>query len=99
MRQSLTDSINALNAEVTDSQGKLASIKTFIEGVPALAAAAVADALAANDVEEDAAAASVEAARQAVSDGVDDTLAAINANPAPGEETPPADTGTTGDGA
>jgi hypothetical protein len=86
MNQKLTDAINDLNAEVADSKGKLASILTFVEGTPALVAAAVAQALADNDVEETQAADSIEAARQTMSDNVDGVLSAIDQNPAPGEE-------------
>lgn len=90
MRQSLTDAISALTAEVEDSTGKLASIEAFVKGVPDLVGAAVGDALAAHDVEEDEAAASIDAARQAMSDRVDETLEAIAANPAPEEVGDPA---------
>lgn len=86
MTEKLTAAIAALQGEVEDTNGKLASIKTFILGVPALAAAAVADALAAHDVEDDAAADAIDAARSAVSDSVDDTISAIDANPTPAEE-------------
>lgn len=83
MNQKLTDAIAALQAETTDTTGKLASIKTFILGIPALVGAAVADALANNDVDEEAAAAAVSEATQTVSDATDDALSAIDANPGP----------------
>jgi hypothetical protein len=83
----LAAAIAAMQEEVTDSTGKLASIKAAILGMPALVAAAVASALAEANVDDDAAADLVDQARQTMSDSVDDTLAAINANPAPGEDT------------
>jgi hypothetical protein len=93
----LQDAIDDLNAEVADSRGKLASIEAHVRGFPAVVAAAVAEALAAvPGLDEAAAAASIDAARSAISDSVDTTLAAIFANPVndnePGAaETPAAD--------
>ncbi len=86
----LTDAVAALIAEVADSTTKLDSIRTFIEGVPALVQTAVAEALANANVEATAAAAAVAEATAAVSGKVDETLAAIDANtgePPLGEET------------
>lgn len=89
MNQKLNDAITALADEVSDSQGKLDSIRTFVQGVPELVAVAVREALAEANVEEAAAADAVDSARQAVSDSVDTTLAAIEANPVAGDEAAP----------
>lgn len=86
MNQKLQDAIDALNAEVADNTGKLASIVAFVKGVPALVGAAVADALAQNNVDEETAAASISDATQTMSDNVDAALSSIDANPNPGEE-------------
>lgn len=76
----LTEAVDALIAEVTDSNTKLDSITAFIEGVPALVTAAVTDALAAANVAEAEAAALIATATAAVSDKVDAALAAVEAN-------------------
>lgn len=90
--QKLDDAVQALVAETAETNGKLDSIETFVRGVPELVATAVADALANANVADDAAADAIDAARAAISDKVDETLDAINANPAPGDQ-PAADTG------
>lgn len=89
MNEALQTAVTDLVAEVQDSTGKLASIKTYLEGVPELVATAVAEALAAHDVAATEAAATIANARTTVSDSVDAALAAINANPGPGEDTTP----------
>jgi peptidoglycan hydrolase CwlO-like protein len=92
MKQELTDAISALNDEVADSQGKLESIKTYLEGLPDVVATAVQKALEAADADEATAAEQVNAARETFSNSVDETLASINENPAPTEtpvEEPP----------
>ncbi len=86
MNQKLKDSVDALVEEVSESNGKLESIRTFLEGVPDLVATAVETALAAADVDSETAAAQVDEAREAVSDNVDATLAAIDANRGKNEE-------------
>lgn len=92
MSQKLTDSVNALIEETADTNGKLESIRTFLTGVPDLVASAVAGALEAANVDDDTAATQIDEARAAISDKVDETLAAIEANPAPGDEpAPPAE--------
>lgn len=78
----LKDAVEKLVAEVADTSGKLESVKTFIEGVPALVGTAVADALAAAAAGEADAAALVEAATASISDKVDAVVAAIDATPA-----------------
>lgn len=89
----LQDAIDDLNAEVADSRGKLASIEAHVRGFPAVVAAAVAEALAAvPGLDEAAAAASIDAARSAISDSVDTTLAAIFANPVNDNEPSAAET-------
>lgn len=88
MGEALRASVDALVAEVAESNGKLESVKAFLVGLPDLVAAAVADALAAANVEEAEAAAQIDAARQAISDEVDAVEAAINAEPAPAPEVP-----------
>lgn len=70
--------VAALLEEVTDSSTKLASAVAFIENVPNLVAAAVADALAAGDVNDEARAAIIDSARASISDQVDAVEAAIN---------------------
>jgi hypothetical protein len=88
MSEKLKAAVEALITEVSDSTTKLESIRTFIVGVPALVGAAVADALANEDVEDDAAADAVTAATEAVSVKVDEALAAIDANTPPVEPQP-----------
>lgn len=90
----LTDAVNGLLAEVSDSNTKLDSIRAFIVGVPALVAAAVADALAAADVEAEEAAGLIDEARTEISDKVDAALNAIDANT--GEDTQPGEDTNTG---
>lgn len=87
MNLKLTAAIRALQEEVTDSTGKLESIRTYLQGVPSLVAAAVAQALADANVSEDEAATAIEEARQTASDAVDSTMLAIVTNPAEGEST------------
>ena len=72
--------VAALVEEVTESNTKLDSALVFVAGVPALVAQAVADALAEADVDDQDAAALIDAARQSISDKVDTVEAAINAN-------------------
>jgi hypothetical protein len=76
----LNDAVTALVAEVAESKGKLESIKTFVEGVPALVGTAVADALAAAAAGEADAVKLVEAATASISDEVDAVFTAIDAN-------------------
>jgi hypothetical protein len=98
MNDKLRTAIDGLTAEVAESNGKLESIKTFVAGVPALVAAAVETALANAEVDAETAATEIDAARQSVSDNVDATLAAIDANPADGdEELPPVSGEPTGE--
>ena len=87
MNQKLSDAVAALIATTNDETTKLDSITTYVKGVPDVVAAAVRDALAAANVDEETAAAQIEAQRTAIAAKVDDTLAAVSAN------TPPTDTG------
>lgn len=80
MNEALTNAVTALTAEVAENQDKLESAVTFIKGTPDLVAAAVRQALADNDVSEEAAAASIEAARASMSDGVDALVSAVSEN-------------------
>lgn len=89
MNDKLRAAIDGLTAEVTDSNGKLNSIRTFVIGVPALVAAAVETALANANVDAETAATEIAAATDAVSSNVDATLSAIDANPADGDEALP----------
>jgi hypothetical protein len=86
MNDKLRAAIDGLTAEVADSNGKLNSIRTFVQGVPALVAAAVETALANAQVDEETAATEIAAATDAVSQNVDATLGAIDQNPAAGDE-------------
>lgn len=83
MSDKLDQAIAENNAATEVELGQLASIKTFLEGLPALVSAAVADALAAANVADDAAAEQIDIARNKVSAAVSDTLDAISANPEP----------------
>jgi hypothetical protein len=83
MNTKLEAALAANNEGTARIVGKLGSIKTFIQGVPALVAAAVADALAQHDVEEAAAADTINQAEATAEAAVDDALSAIDANPAP----------------
>lgn len=85
MSEALKTAVDQLVAETQDSKGKLDSITTFIQGVPALVATAVTAALEAANVDEADAVGIIDQATQTISDSVDSALAAINANPAPGE--------------
>ena len=76
----LTDAVDGLIAEVTDLTTKNESILAFVQGIPALVAAAVTDALAAQGVEAEAAAAAVAAATATISDSTDALVDAVNAN-------------------
>jgi hypothetical protein len=89
MNDKLRTAIDALTAEVADSNGKLNSIRTFVAGIPALVAAAVETALANADVDAETAATEIAAATDAVSQNVDQTLAAIDQNPTPEDEGQP----------
>jgi hypothetical protein len=89
MNDKLRAAIDGLTAEVADSNGKLNSIRTFVQGVPALVAAAVETALANANVDEETAATEIAAATDAVSQNVDATLDAIDQNPAGGDEALP----------
>jgi hypothetical protein len=82
--------VAALVAEVTDSKGKLESLKAAVLNFPNVVAGAVADALAAANVDDATAAAAIDQARTEISDEVDGVLAAADLNPAP------EDTGGTG---
>lgn len=85
MSEALKASVDALVAEVAESNGKLESVRVFLVGLPDLVAAAVADALEAANVEAAEAAIQIDAARNEISSKVDAVEAAISANPAPGE--------------
>lgn len=85
MNDKLQASVDQLVAETQESQGKLASIRTYLTGIPALVAAAVAQALSNANVDDETAAGEIDQARQTISDSVDQTLSAIDANPAPGD--------------
>jgi hypothetical protein len=89
MNDKLRTAIDALTAEVADSNGKLASIRTFVQGIPALVASAVETALANAEVDAETAATEIAAATDAVSANVDATLAAIDQNPTPEDEGQP----------
>lgn len=89
MNDKLRTALDALTAEVAESNGKLNSIRTFVRGVPALVASAVETALANANVEAETAATEIAAATDAVSQNVDATLEAIDENPAEGEEALP----------
>jgi hypothetical protein len=78
LNEKLQTSLDELVAEVADTNGKLDSALVFINGVPDLIADAVADALAQNNVDEEAAAAAVDAAREAISNKSDEVAAAID---------------------
>lgn len=97
MNDKLQTAIDDLTAEVADSQGKLASIRTFIEGVPGLVATAVQTALEAAAVEESQAADLIDQARTTMSDNVDQALSAISENDTGGDDTGTG-TDTTGTG-
>lgn len=86
----LAAALAALTLEAEEQKTQLASVVTYVQNVPALIAAAVADALAkAPGIDEAAAAAAIDAARQSVSDATDGVLAAIVANtPAAPENSP-----------
>ncbi|MBK8189095.1 MAG: hypothetical protein IPK79_01415 [Vampirovibrionales bacterium] len=84
----LTEAIAALTLEAEEQKGQLASVVVYVQGVPGLIAAAVAQALTEGGIDETAAAAAVNAARQAVSDSTDAALAAIAANRPAGEPGP-----------
>lgn len=86
MNDKLTAAIAALTAETADTNGKLASIRTFVMGVPALVASAVETALANADVDQETAATEIAAATDAISQNVDRTLAAIDENPTADDE-------------
>ena len=87
MGEKTNEAVAALVEEVTESTGKLASLEATVRGFPEVVAAAVADALADADVDDEAAAAAIDNARSNISDAVDQALAATDANPAP--EDPP----------
>lgn len=87
MTQKLDEAIANANAAVTEISGELDSVIEYIHnGVPAIVAAAVSDALAAAGVAEDAAADAVNAAVDAVKAKSQATVDAITATP--GEEPP-----------
>lgn len=88
MNEKLQEALQGLVNEVNDSNTKLGSVLLFAQGVPNLVAIAVAEALAAHDVDAEAAAATIDAARNQISDQVDAVVAAVDANTPP-EEVPP----------
>jgi hypothetical protein len=87
MGEKLQAALAELTEEVRDSKTKLQSIDAFVQGVPNLVAKAVADALAAHDVADEEAAATIDAARSEISAEVDSVLSAVRQN------TPDATTG------
>lgn len=80
------EAVDQLLTEAEDAKGKLATLVTFIKGVPALVAAAVADALAAANVDDATAASHIDSAREEFSSAVDEAIGATDVNPAPGDE-------------
>lgn len=86
MNKILEDEITALVGVVGPVTGELASLKTFVLGVPALTAAAVTAALADIDVSEEQKAALVKSARETIQASVQDVFeaAGLNANPGGG---------------
>lgn len=93
MNDKLQTSIDALVADTAATQGKLSSVLTFIQGVPDLVAAAVAQALSNANVADETAAAEVDSARQTIDDSVDQVLSAIDQNPQSGDTGSVADAG------
>lgn len=96
MRDSLTQALAAAQAEVTDIQGKEASTKAWIEGEPERQRAALQAFADEHDIDEDAAAATIQTLSLQLKDSVGATFDAINANPGPAD-TNSSTTGGTGD--
>lgn len=92
MNLKLSAAVAALTQSTAEIAGKLDSIENYVRGVPDVVAAAVADALAQADVDANAAADLIDAARTTTEKEVGDVLAAID-NPGGGGED------TTDDGA
>lgn len=91
--EKLREAVAALTAEVEPIKNKLDAAETAIQRFPEVVAAAVADALAAANVEGDALADAVDAARTRITEEVDQVTNAINAGTedpdAPAEEPTP----------
>lgn len=87
----LTDALAALTADVTTENTQIDSALTLIAGIPGVVSAAVADALAAANVDTAAATAAAQAADAAVRGETDKLTAALTANTPPA---PPADAGS-----
>ena len=86
----LAAALAALTLEAEEQKTQLAGVVTYVQNVPNLIAAAVADALAkAPGIDEAAAAAAIDAARQSVSDATDGVLTAIVANTPAAPDQPP----------
>lgn len=103
-KKDLQDATTALLSEVNNIKSQNASIVAFVEGIPALVAAAVAKALAdaqeTGDIDDDTAEAIAASINGAVTDltaSAQDVVDAVNANtPAPpADTTPPATDPTT----
>lgn len=84
MFEQLNAALVALNAEVAKDRDALASVRTYVAGIPELVAQAVSTALANAGADEATAVDQINAARDAMAASVNDTLAAVTANtPAP----------------
>lgn len=91
--QKLLAAVAALTATVQAETTVLQSVTAYVQGVPDLVAKAVADALAAHDVDDDEAADTIEAARASVESAVTSVLNAIPQNTPQGGDTTPAGDG------
>lgn len=90
MGEQTNQAVAELVAEVADSKGKLASLETTVRGFPAVVGAAVADALAAANVDDAIAAEAIRSATAEISTAVDQALDASDENPDDGEDNQPA---------